>query len=508
MNKHYLLAIDLGASGGKCFAGVCDANSFSLHEIYRFPHEAVALYVADSRGIVTERLHWDDLRLWCGIVTGLEIFRREVGPRLDAVGVDTWGADGQLLDAEGEALGKIYCYRDHRLDSMFEQITARVRPERLYEITGIHFQPFNLSNQLLWLLQNRPGLVRPGCQFLPIPALFYFYLGGVRKVDSTWASVTQLMDARHRQWSDEILDVLGIPRWLLPEIVEPGTVVGSLHEGLARAVGLNAARLVAVASHDTASAFLAAPVRDPHEALIISSGTWSLVGKLVPEPITTAEAMRFNISNEGGVGNIRCLKNCMGTWIVQELRRGWRAEDGKEMAWEELVRLAESAEPLAVLIDPDHPGFYNPPNMERAIVEFCQASGQPVPGGRGSFVRAVYESLALKYRMVEEQIARVTKTTTRCVHIVGGGSRNEMLNQFTADCLGLPVFAGPEEATAAGNCMVQALGLGVVSSLDEMAPLIRAAFPIREYRPADRGRWEVAYEKFRTICSRMAAAKG
>ncbi|MGQ9662922.1 MAG: rhamnulokinase [Kiritimatiellia bacterium] len=420
--QRHVLAIDLGASGGKCFAGTFDSGSFSLQEVYRFPHEAVTLYVEDSRGTVTERLHWDDLLLWRSMVTGLEIFRREVAPRLDAVGVDTWGADGQLLDPNGEALGKIYCYRDHRLDAMREQLTARMPPERLYELTGIHFQPFNLSNQLLWLLENRRDLVRPGCLFLPIPSLFYFYLSGVRKVDSTWASVTQLMDARRRQWSNEILDALGIPCWLLPEVVEPATIVGSLHENLARAVGLNRAALVAVASHDTASAFLAAPIHDQREALIISSGTWSLVGKLIPEPITTVEAMQFNISNEGGVGNIRCLKNCMGTWIVQELRRVWRTQDGKEMAWQELLQLAESAEPFAVLIDPDYPGFYNPPNMETAIIEFCRASGQPLPAGRGSFVRAVYESLALKYRMVEEQISRVTKTNTRFVHIVGGAA--------------------------------------------------------------------------------------
>ncbi|MCX8109170.1 MAG: FGGY family carbohydrate kinase, partial [Verrucomicrobiae bacterium] len=316
--EHHLFAVDLGASGGKCFVATLASGAFSMCEVHRFPHEAVTLYAEDSGGAPSSRTYWDDLLIYQNILRGLEVCRREITPELDAIGLDTWGADGQLLSRHGEALGKVYCYRDHRLDCMLDRITARISPRRLYEVTGIHFQPFNLSNQLLWLLENRRDLVQPGSFFLPIPSLFYYYLGGVRKVDSTWASVTQLMDARRKEWSDEILGALGIPRSLLPEIVRPGTAVGLLHEPLAREIRINRCQLVAVASHDTASAFVAAPIADTSEALIISSGTWSLVGKLVPEPVTTPDAMKFNISNEGGVGDVRCLKNCMGTWIIQE----------------------------------------------------------------------------------------------------------------------------------------------------------------------------------------------
>ena len=254
-----------------------------------------------------------------------------------------------------------------------------------------------------------------------------------------------------------------------------------------------------MASHDTASAFAAAPVANPSSALIISSGTWSLIGKLLKRPITTPEAMSANISNEGGVGSIRFLKNCMGTWLVQELRRAWRDLDGREMAWDEMNALTERGAPFAAFVDPNDPSFYNPANMEEAIVAFCRRTGQEPPRDRGTMLRSVYESLALKYRAVGEQIASVSGKPNRVVHIVGGGSKNELLNQFTANACGLKVVAGPEEATAIGNAMVQALGLGVIAEMSEAQQLIRAGFPIREYKPKDRDAWDAAYGRFRTV---------
>jgi len=407
MNTKRLFAIDLGASEGKCFAGIFENGSFSMQEIHRFSHEGISFYIADKSGKVCERSHWDDVLLYREIITGLQTYRRDVSDTLDSIGIDTWGADGHFVSEDGEMLGKIYCYRDHRLDDMIEAVKARIDARRVYEITGIHFQPFNVSNQLRWFVTNRKDLLRPSCLFLPIPTVFYYYLGGVRQVDSSWASVTQLMDAKEKKWSTEILEKLEIPIEVMPEIVEPGTVVGELLDPLADLIGINRAKLVAVASHDTASAFAAAPVENTDEALIISSGTWSLVGKLVPEPITSEEAMAANISNEGGIGNIRFLKNCMGTWLAQELRRVWRIVDGREMDWNEITRLAESASAFRVFIDPDDQRFYNPANMEVAIAEFCTKTGQPVPEDRGVYLRAVYESLALKYRMVNKQICDV-----------------------------------------------------------------------------------------------------
>jgi sugar (pentulose or hexulose) kinase len=497
-----LFAVDLGASGGKCFVGTFDADGFDMKEIHRFPHEGVNFYIADRTGKVDERAHWNDTLLYRNIVQGLEIYRREVAATLDGIGIDTWGADGHVVSADGDMLGKVYCYRDHRLDTMIEQVKARIPARRIYEVTGIHFQPFNVSNQLLWFILNRRSVLQPGCFYLPITSLFYYYLGGVKSVDSTWASVTQLMDAKRKAWSQEILKKLDIPASIMPPIVEPGSIVGELTAELAAAVGLNRARLVAVGGHDTASAFAAAPVDNADDALIISSGTWSLVGKLIPEPITTEAAMQANISNEGGIGNVRFLKNCMGTWLVQELRRCWRATDGREMSWDEIGLLTEAAQPFTAFVDPDDPGFYNPANMEKAIVEYCQRTKQSVPSNRGTFVRIAYESLALKYRMVDEQLTAACGKKSKVVHIVGGGSKNIMLNHFAASATGLPVLAGPEEATAVGNLMVQAMGLGLISSMRDALPTIRKAFPIREFKPQDTALWNGAYEKFRAVCGK------
>ncbi len=494
-----VIAVDIGASGGKCFAGVFDGKAFSLREVHRFSHEPSTIYVSDRSGRTEERTLWDELFIYSQIVQGLRAWRREIGENADSIGIDTWGADGALVNEDGVTLGPVYCYRDHRLDGMIDQVKARIDPRRIYEITGIHFQPFNQSNQLLWLMQNRPGLVKKGARFLPIPTLFSYYLGGPIAVDSSWASVTQLMDSKKRKWSREVLRALGIPPWLMPEIVPPGTVVGEVRSGLCAEVGLGPVKIVAVGSHDTASAYAAAPIGSPASALIISSGTWSLVGKLVRKPITTEEAMRANISNEGGIGNIRLLKNCMGTWLVQELRRAWRSQDGRELEWEELNRLTEAGSPFAAFIDPDDPGFYNPPNMEEAIVGFCRRTGQAPPRDRGTMLRAVYESLALKYRVVAEQIAAVSGKPSSVIHIVGGGSKNAFLNQLAANACGVKVVAGPEEATAVGNAMVQLLGLQVIDRLADAKSLIRAAFPIREFAPRERETWEKAYARFRTI---------
>jgi rhamnulokinase len=497
MKNAKMFAADLGASGGKCFAGLMKDGEFTMREVHRFAHGGVAFFLPDRTGAITERTQWDDVLLYQNIVTGLQNYRRELGAELDSIGVDTWGADGQFVTADGEMLGKVYCYRDHRLDNMVAEVQKRIDPRRVYEITGIHFWPFNVSNQILWFMNNRRSMLQPGAMYLPVPSLFYYYLGGGMKVDSSWASVTQLMDAKTKQWSDEMLSKLGIPREVMPEIVAPGCEVGRLQQQLAESVGIQQARLIAVASHDTASAFAAAPVENAADALIVSSGTWCLVGRLIGQPNTSEAALAANISNEGGIGNVRFLKNCVGTWILQELRRIWKIADGREMPFEEMGRAAAAAPAFGSLIDVNHASFYNPANMEQAIVEFCRNTGQPAPADRGSFVRTALESLALKFRQVNEQICGVCGTRTRSVNIVGGGCRDELLNQFTADALGLPVYAGPEEATAVGNFMVQAIGLGVIRGMDEAQPIIRKAFAIRKYAPGNAGAWDSAYARFR-----------
>jgi rhamnulokinase len=282
----------------------------------------------------------------------------------------------------------------------------------------------------------------------------------------------------------------------MPEIVAPGTKIGKLQPKLAASIGLNEVDLIATGSHDTASAFAAAPVKNAKKALIISSGTWSLVGKLIKRPITTPDAMRLGFSNEGGIGNTRFLRNCMGTWIVQELLRVWEIADGKRMEWKEVDTLTPAAPAFTAFIDPDDSRFYNPKNMEAAIREFLTETQQTLSGDRGTMLRCVYESLALKYRFVNETINAITGTETECVHIVGGGSNNLLLNQFTADSVGVPVLAGPKEATAIGNLMVQAIGTGIIPDLKAAMPFIKAAFPITAFTPHDTAAWDTAYARF------------
>jgi rhamnulokinase len=494
-----VIAFDLGASGGKCFAARFDGHGMALREIHRFSHEPVVVFAPDRGGRLEERSCWDDLSMLREIVQGLRSYRRDVGEHADSVGIDSWGSDGLLVDPDGAALGPLYCYRDHRLDGMVDRVKARMDPARIYAITGIHFQPFNVSNQLLWLVENRPALVRRAARYLPTPTLFSWYLGGVTAVDATWASVSQLMNARTRTWSREILGALGIPRRILPAIVEPGTVVGELHEPLARSIGMNRARIVAVGSHDTASAFIAAPVTRPDAALIISAGTWTLIGRLVRAPFTGPDALSGNLSNEGGIGNVRFLKNCMGSWLVQELRRVWRAQDGVEMQWEEMNRLTERGQPFAAFIDPDDARFYNPPDMEAEIVAYCRRTRQEPPADRGTLLRTVYESLALKYRSVSDLIAGITGQRHAVIHVVGGGSRNAFLNQATANACGVSVLAGPEEATAVGNAVAQAMALGVLRRPSDAQHMIRSAFPILEYGPREREVWEAMYRRFRQV---------
>ena len=491
-----LFAVDLGASGGKCFVGIFDEDGFRMEEVHRFAHGGVTCFLPESDGGVSERTFWDDTYIYDNIVKGLQAASREFGGVLDGIGIDTWGADGQLLTPDGDALGKMYCYRDHRLDTMCDEVRQRIDATRVYEITGNHFQPFNLSNQLLWTATRRPQLLKLAGVYLPVPALFYYYLGGCACVDSTFASVTQLMDAKRGKWSREMLKALGIPKKIMPEIVRPGVKIGRLQPGLAKACGLNEADLISVGSHDTASAFAAAPVKNTANALIISSGTWSLVGKLIRKPITTAAAMAAGLSNEGGIGNTRFLKNCMGTWIVQELLRVWEIADGSRMSWQEVDTITPAAKPFTAFIDPDDSRFYNPADMERAIAGFVAESGQPALNGRGEMLRCVYESLALKYRNVNETINAVTGTRTDVVHIVGGGSNNELLNQFTANSTGVPVLAGPKEATAVGNIMVQAVGAKVIPNLKKAMPYIKSAFPIRKYEPRECEAWNAAYDRF------------
>ena len=495
-NKKIIGAIDLGASGAKFIIGIFTRDRFKVEELYRFENAPINLYLKTPRKTL-HKMYWDDLTLYQEIIKALKIFSKEYREGLSSLGIDTWGTDGAFYTATGEMLGRVYNYRDHRLDTIRKEMFKICPEKRLFEKTGIPSLPFNMVNQLFWMKRNRPEVLSIANFFLPIHAIFYYYLCGAKIAEYTWLSTTQLLDPYKKTWSKEVFKTFSFPRHLMPRIVMPGTKIGTLHREIAHEIGTKPFSLIATATHDTASAYVACPLEDEKETLIISSGTWSLVGKLIPGPIINDLVYKNHFTNEGGVGNIRLLKNVMGTWIIQELRRIWKERDGREMRWNEIVAMAKKAKAFSAFIDPDNNIFYNPKNMEEAIQRFCCRTRQVVPKTRGQILRVAYEALALKYAIVNESIEEITSKKNRVVHIIGGGAKNTLLNQFTASSIGLPVLVGPEEATAIGNIIVQGVSGGLVKSIKEGRELIRASFPIKRFNPKDQQLWREALLKFR-----------
>lgn len=479
------LAVDLGAESGRVSLGRLDGKRLRVREIHRFPNVPVR---------VVDGLHWDALRLMAEIQTGLAKAAGEGG--LESVGVDTWGVDFALLDRGGALVGNPYHYRDPRTEGMRERAAERVAEEEVYRATGIQFLPFNTLYQLL-AMEGSP-LLEAADTLLMMPDLIGYWLTGERACEYTVATTTQLYDVRSEGWAKGLIRDLGIPGHIFPDILPPGSTLGTLLTEVQEETGLGGLPVVATATHDTASAVVAVPAEGPFA--YISSGTWSLVGVETPRPVVTDEGLRHNFTNEGGFGGrVRLLRNVMGLWLLQECRRTWSRE-GREYSYEELVRMAAGAPPFGALVEPDHPGFLPPGNMPVRIRGFCEKTGQRLAEGPEAVVRCVFESLALKYRWVLERAAEVSGQTVETVHVVGGGARNALLCQLTADAVRRPVVAGPVEATVMGNIMVQAFARGYVGSLEEIRELVRSSTEIQVYLPGDgAGRWDEAYERFSAL---------
>jgi rhamnulokinase len=466
-------AADLGAESGRLVVGTLREGRVDLDVVHRFPNRAVRL---------PDGLHWNVAALLEGIVDGLG-----AAGRVDGIGVDAWGVDYGLVDDGGRLLGLPYHHRDARTADMVQRAFARVPREDLYAATGIQTMPINTVFQLL-ADEGAPAL-GAAARMLLIPDLLAMWLSGEAVNEITAASTTGLLDARAGAWATEAIARLGLPARLFGALVEPGTTLGPLLD----AHGVEGAPLVrAVAGHDTASAFAAAPVVDDGAA-ILSSGTWSLLGLELTAPELGPAAAAANLTNERGVdATTRLLKNVMGLWLVQECRRAWGAYD-----YDELHRLAAEAPDDVALIDPDDEAFLAPGNMPARIAAQCQSTGQRPPATPGETVRAILTSLACKYRVVLRSLERVTGRRVRCVHVIGGGARNALLCQLTADVLELPVHAGPVEATALGNVLVQARGAGHVGSLAELREIAAASARPQTFEPAaDRG---AEYERFLAV---------
>ncbi|MBI1916103.1 MAG: rhamnulokinase [Planctomycetes bacterium] len=484
------LAFDLGAESGRGILGHFDGQKLSLEVVHRFPNGAVQ---------TLDTLHWDVLRLYGELLNGLRLCAAQHGS-VDSVGVDTWGVDFALLGRGNTLLGNPRHYRDPHTEGILERAFAKVPREEIYRQTGLQFMRFNTLFQLLALQRDRSPLLDVAESLLMIPDLFHFFFTGIRANEFTDVSTSQLYDPTAKTWAYGLVKEFGLPGNILGTIVQPGTVLGPLRPAIAMETGINPAQVVVPATHDTGSAVAAVPAGEPGGSsprwAYISSGTWSLMGVEVPAPLLTDAARDFNFTNEGGVGGtIRLLKNIMGLWLVQECRRAWEKQ-GHSHSYDELARLAESAPPFVSLVDPDDPSFILPPNMPATLGEFCQRTGQAVPQEPGTVVRCALESLALRYRWVMERLEELTGGRLEVIHIVGGGSQNVLLCQLTADACDRPVVAGPVEATAIGNVLVQALGLGVLGSLAEAREVVRRSFPVRTFTPREADRWQEPYQRF------------
>jgi rhamnulokinase len=490
-----VLAFDLGAESGRAILGRYDGSRLRLTEVHRFPNGPVR---------APDGLHWDVQGLFKEIRHGLALYRQRYG-RPASIGIDTWGVDFALLDRRGMLLGEPFHYRDSRTEGVMEEAFKRVPRQEIFERTGIQFLPFNTLYQLLaMVLAGSPALALAHT-FLTIPDLFNYWLTGRALCEFTNATTTQFYDPRAGAWATSLLDKLGIPTHFLPEVVPPGTVLGALLATVGDETGMEGVPVVAPACHDTGSAVAAVPASRADYAYV-SSGTWSLVGVEVEEPLITPESLASNFTNEGGVGGtFRFLRNVQALWLLQECRRAW-AEQGHSLSYDELARMAEAAPPFVALIDPDDPSFLSPPDMPAAIEAFCMGSGQPLPQDRGAIVRCVLESLALRYRWVLERAEEMRGRRINAIHVVGGGSQNHVLCRFTADATGRPVVAGPVEATAVGNIIVQAMALGHVSSLEEARALVRRSFDLVTYEPGERAPWDEAYTRFLGILGRASPA--
>lgn len=489
MAERVYLAVDLGAESGRVIAGRFDGRTVQLDELHRFPNGPTE--VAGTR-------RWDILGLWREIQAGLARGAEKYGSQIVSIGVDTWGVDYVLMSPLDEILGHPYHYRDARVNGMLAQACSRVPRQEIFAQTGIQFMELNTLYQLLAMQLSDPDLLKSAARLLLIPDYLNWLLCGSRVVEFTNATTTQCYHPVHREWATDLLRSLGIPTHIFPEVVPPGTRLGALREEVAQRTALPRVEVVAPATHDTGAAVAAVPTEHTGNAnwAYISSGTWSLIGVEVQEAIISEAALGLNVTNEGGIdGTYRLLKNVMGLWLVQECRRSFERA-GKSYDYEQLVPLAEQAEPFRSFVNPDDSTFLTPPDMVAALQDDCRRTQQSIPETEGQLVRCSLESLALKYRMILEGIESLTGERVEVIHVVGGGSKNELLNQFTANACGRPVVAGPSEATALGNVMLQARTAGDVGTLAELRAIVRQSSDMRTYAPHATSDWDAAYERF------------
>ena len=486
MNRKSFLAFDLGASSGRAILGILVDGKLELTEIHRF---------ANQMQLINGHYFWNIFSLFNELKTGLKMCIKEFGIQPESIGVDTWGVDFVHLNKEGLILSLPFAYRDSRTNTAMDDLFQLIPQKEVYAQTGIQFMQFNSLFQLFSMVKDQSSLLEITDSILFMPDALNYLFSGVKRSEFSIASTSQMIVPGTCEWNYELVEKAGIPTNILEKIILPGTIIGKIQEEIARETGSKSVPVIAVAGHDTGSAIVSVPSTLNNFAYI-SSGTWSLMGIESRTPIISDQTHEMNFTNEGGVdGTTRFLKNIMGMWLIQEVQRIW-AEQGSEYAWPEMVELARQSEPFKYLINPDDNSFLNPKDMSQAVCDFCVKTGQGEPREHGEIIRCIYDSLALKYRYTLEQIRSVTDQPIEVIHIIGGGANNHFLNQLTADATGLLVIAGPTEATAIGNILIQAKALGYVGSVNEIRQIIANSFGLVNFVPSGELDWGVAYNQF------------
>ncbi len=488
MKNKSFLAFDLGATSGRSILGTLENGRLQMKELTRFPNQMLQ---------IGNHFHWNIYSLFEHFKAALVAVKQE-GVEISSIGIDTWGVDFALVAKDGTLLGAPYAYRDPHTDGAPEKYFSIVPREKVYGLTGIQVMNFNSLYQLFALKQANSSLLEAASEMLFMPDALSYLLTGNKVVEYTIASTSQILNPKTKQFESQLLDAAGVSPSILGKIVMPGHVIGTLTDVLAEESELGKVPVIAVAGHDTASAVAAVPAENERFAYL-SSGTWSLMGIEVKDAIINDETFALNFTNEGGIeGTTRFLKNITGMWLLEQCLKEWKKE-GISYAYEKLVKMAESAPAFQSLIDPDHASFANPASMTKAIVDYCKATGQTAPSTHAEYVRCIFESLSLKYKYVLGKIKNLAPFAIEKLHVIGGGSKNPLLNQWTANAIGIPVLAGPSEATAIGNIMIQAKAAGCVDSLTEMRQIIRESIQLEEFLPENKNEWEKSYQKFLSI---------